>query len=279
MCHLAHLQVLDFSSNKISGGIPKCLNNFTAMIQVDSEFDGAFRLQYYGGFESAFVTWKGKEAEYINTLNLVKLVDLSNNNLVSDVPAEITSLVMLVGLNLSRNNLSGFLPSNIERLRSLDFLDFSRNHFSGGIPNGISQLDQLGVLDVSYNNLSGKIPKNIHLLTFNASAFEGNPGLCGLPLTKACPGDEIAQVPTIGDNADGMKNSEDEDKLIDDGFYISMAVGFIFGFWGVCGTLVFNNSWRIAFFKLWNSLMDWLYVKIAIGKIRLREAFHKFVKF
>ncbi|CAI9757117.1 unnamed protein product [Fraxinus pennsylvanica] len=206
MCHLAHLQVLDFSSNKISGGIPKCLNNFTAIIQVDSEFDGAFRLQYYGGFESAFVTWKGKEGKYINTLNLVKLIDLSNNNLVGDVHAEITSLVMLVGLNLSRNNLSGFLPTNIDRLS--------------------------------------------HLRTFNASAFEGNPGLCGLPLTKACPRDEIAQVPMTGDKADGMKNLEDEDKLIDDGFYIRMAVGFIFGFWGVCGTLAFNNSWRIAFFHV-----------------------------
>ncbi|CAA3003545.1 receptor like 42-like, partial [Olea europaea subsp. europaea] len=263
----------------ISGGIPKCLNNFTGMIQVDSEFDVSFNLQYYGGFESAFVTWKGKDAEYINTLKLVKLIDLSSNNLVGDVPVEITSLVMLVGLNLSRNNLSGFLPPNIEQLRSLDFLDFSRNHFSGGIPDGFSQLDQLGVLDLSYNNLSGKIPKSIHLQTFNASAFEGNLGLCGPPLAKACPGDDIAQVPETSDNVDGMKNPKDEDKLINDGFYISMAVGFVFGFWGVCGTLVFNNSWRIAFFKLWNSVMDWLYVKMAISKIRLREAYHKFVKF
>ncbi|CAA2963330.1 LRR receptor-like serine threonine- kinase GSO1 [Olea europaea subsp. europaea] len=241
LCRLANLQVLDLSLNKISGGIPKCLNNLTDIIQVDSEFDNTFILQYRGGFESAFVTWKGKEAEYINTLNLVKLIDLSSNNLVGDVPTEITSLVTLVGLNLSRNNLSGFLPPNIERLRSLDFLDFSRNHFSGGIPTGVSQLDQLGVLDLSYNNLSGKIPQSIHLQTFNVSAFEGNPGLCGLPLTKACLKDEIAQVPKIGHNVDGMKNQE-EDKLINDGFYISMAAGFVFGFCVVCGTFVLNHS-------------------------------------
>ncbi|XP_022891713.1 receptor-like protein 12 [Olea europaea var. sylvestris] len=199
LCRLANLQVLDRSLNKISGGIPKCLNNLTAMIQVDSEFDSAFILNYRRGFESAFVIWKGKEVEYINTLNLVKLIDLSSNNLVGDVPTEITSLVTLVGLNLSRNNLSGFLPPNIERLKSLDFLDFSKNHFSSGIPIGVSQLDRLG----------------------------GNPGLCGLPLTKACPKDEIAQVPKIGHNVDGTKNQE-EDKLINDGFYISMAVGFFY---------------------------------------------------
>ncbi|XP_022854955.1 receptor like protein 42-like [Olea europaea var. sylvestris] len=245
---------------------------------MDSEFDTAFRLRYYGGFESAFVTWKGKEAKYINTLNLVKLIDLSSNNLVGDVPAKITSLVMLVGLNISRNNLSGFLPPNFELLRSLDFLDFLRNQFSGGIPTGVSQLDQLGVLDLSYNNLSGKIPQSIHLQTFNASTFEENPGLCGLPLTNACLEDEIVQVPKIGFNVDGLKNQE-EDKLINDGFYISVVVGSVFGFCSVCGTFVLNHSWRIAFFKFWKIIMDWLYVKIAISKICLREAYHKFVKF
>ncbi|KAL2555925.1 disease resistance family protein/LRR family protein [Forsythia ovata] len=278
LCHLSHLQVLDLSLNKISGAIPKCLNNFTAMVQ---EVDIGIAYDTIGPVdESATVMWKRKEYEYINTLRLVKLVDLSSNNLVGDIPAEITSLVMLVGLNLSSNNLSGILPAKIGQLRSLDFLDLSRNHFSGGIPIGVSQLGQLGVLDLSYNNLSGKIPQNIHLQTFDASAFEGNPDLCGLPLNKTCPGDEIPQDPKIIGNANGMKDpDEEEDKLISDGFYISMAVGFVFGFWGVCGTLVFNNSWRIAFFKFWNSSMDWLYVKIAISKIRLKEVFHKFVKF
>ncbi|KAL2555882.1 protein of unknown function-containing protein [Forsythia ovata] len=271
-------EILSFSK-PISGAIPKCLNNFTAMVQeVDIGID--YITMGPGDFESATVMWKRKEYEYINTLRLVKLVDLSSNNLVGDIPAEITNLVMLVGLNLSSNNLSGILPAKIGQLRSLDFLDLSRNHFSGGIPIGVSQLDQLGVLDLSYNNLSGKIPQNIHLQTFDASAFEGNPDLCGLPLNKTCPGDEIPQDPKIIGNANGMKDpDEEEDKLISDGFYISMAVGFVFGFWGVCGTLVFNNSWRIAFFKFWNSSMDWLYIKIAISKIRLKEIFHKFVKF
>ncbi|KAL2539985.1 disease resistance family protein/LRR family protein [Abeliophyllum distichum] len=242
LCYLTQLQVLDLSLNNISGAIPKCLNNLIAMVQ---EVDyGMYPIpNLIGGSESANVMWKRKEREYINTLPLVKLVDLSSNNLVGNIPAEITSLVMLVGLNLSRNNLSGILPANIGRLRSLDFLDLSRNHFSSGIPIGVSQLDQLGVLDLSYNNLSGKIPQNIHLQTFDASAFEGNPDLCGLPLNKTCPGDEIPQDPKIIGNANGMKDpNEEEDKLISDGFYITMAIGFVFGFWGVCGTLVFNNS-------------------------------------
>ncbi|CAI9774037.1 unnamed protein product [Fraxinus pennsylvanica] len=73
---------------------------------------------------ASFVTWKGKEAEYINTLNLVKLIDLSSNNLVGDVPAEITNLVMLVGLNLSRNNLSGFLPVEKQNEMKLKVINY-----------------------------------------------------------------------------------------------------------------------------------------------------------
>ncbi|KAL2539984.1 receptor like protein 1 [Abeliophyllum distichum] len=152
-------------------------------------------------------------------------------NLVGDIPTEITSLVTLVGLNLSTNNVSRILPAHIGLMRSLYiFFDLSRNNFSGGICVGVSQLDQLRVLDLSYNNLSEKIPQNIHLQTLGASTFEEIPDLCGLPLNKTCLGDEIAQDPKIIGNANGMKDLKDEeDKLISDGFYISMAVGFFFG--------------------------------------------------
>ncbi|CAA2958225.1 Hypothetical predicted protein [Olea europaea subsp. europaea] len=107
LCHLVRLQVLNIFSNKVSGGIPKCLHNLTAMIQLGYQPYSSFTTF---SIESAIVTSKRKEAEYTTTLELVKLIDLSSNNLVGDVPAEITSLVKLVGLNLLRNNLSGFLP-------------------------------------------------------------------------------------------------------------------------------------------------------------------------
>ncbi|XP_022891711.1 receptor protein-tyrosine kinase CEPR2-like [Olea europaea var. sylvestris] len=283
---------LDLSNNLLFGQLPNCFANLPNLKYLNlahNNFSGKiFSPNICSSLHLQNNSFTGEIPTSLRNCTSLTFIDLSQNKLTGKIPIWVgdtwtelvflsLSLVMLVGLNLSRNNLSGFLPSNIEQLRSLDFLDFSRNHFSGGIPDGFSQLDQLGVLDLSYNNLSGKIPKSIHLQTFNASAFEGNLGLCGPPLAKACPGDDIAQVPETSDNVDGMKNPEDEDKLINDGFYISMAVGFIFGFWGVCGTLVFNNSWGIAFFKLWNSVMDWLYVKIAISKIRLREAFHKFL--
>ncbi|CAA2969828.1 receptor EIX2 [Olea europaea subsp. europaea] len=252
LCHLSHIQVLDISLNKISGAIPKCLNNLTAMIQeVESDsyiVDLPFMLEH----ERANVRWKGEDAEYKTTLKLVKLIDLSSNNLEGEIPSEITSLVNLVGLNLSRNNLIGFLPPKIDQLKSLNFLDLSRNQLSGEIPASFSHLDRLGVLDMSHNNLSGKIPWTAHLTTFNATSYAGNSGLCGPPLTKVCPGDEIAQDPKFIGNNSGMKNIDEEDKLITEGYYFSLLIGFMFGLLGVIGTLLLNQSLRLTYFKFWN---------------------------
>ncbi|CAA2964033.1 LRR receptor-like serine threonine- kinase GSO1 [Olea europaea subsp. europaea] len=114
---LPRLQVLDISLNKISGAIPKCLSNLSAMVrQVEFELYTYIQSSKFVQFEDAEVTWKGKENEYIKSLQLVKLIDLSSNNLVDEIPPEITSLVGLVGLNLSRNNLSGLLPVKLGQL-------------------------------------------------------------------------------------------------------------------------------------------------------------------
>ncbi|CAI9767688.1 unnamed protein product [Fraxinus pennsylvanica] len=268
LCYLPRLQVLDISSNKISGAIPKCLSNLTAMVhQVEFESD---QFNYpMDHVEGAELTWKRQENDYIKSVKLMKLIDLSSNTLVGEIPPEITGLASLVALNLSRNNLSGLLPVKIGQLRSLDFLDLSRNHISGGIPDGLSQLDGLGVLDLSYNNLSGKIPFIAHLQTFEASAYVGNSGLCGPPLTKPCPGNESSLDPKFNENEKGIESPEEEDEFITLGFYIAMTLGFIIGFWGVFGTLQLNKSCKSAFF----GSMEWLYVKIVVNKNRLQNYF------
>ncbi|PON42105.1 hypothetical protein PanWU01x14_284120, partial [Parasponia andersonii] len=82
----------------------------------------------------------------------------------------------------------------------------------------------------------------------------GNPELCGDPLPKRCP-DEKDPTISYGATEDG-----DKDEFITKGFYVSVALGFVVGFWGVCGTLIFNKSWRYAYFKTLNNAGDWLYV-------------------
>uniref|UniRef100_A0A5B7AZ24 Uncharacterized protein n=1 Tax=Davidia involucrata TaxID=16924 RepID=A0A5B7AZ24_DAVIN len=131
----------------------------------------------------------------------------------------------------------------------LESLDLSRNQISGEIPTGLADLNFLSVMDLSNNNLSGRIPSSTQLQSFNASSYTGNRELCGLPLPNKCLGDETALGPPTTDHGKDNDVQEDDDSFITTGFYVSVVLGFVFGFWGVFGTLLLKNSWRHAYFK------------------------------
>ncbi|WKA07400.1 hypothetical protein VitviT2T_025233 [Vitis vinifera] len=274
LCQLKQIQMLDLSSNNLSGKIPKCLKNLTAMAQQGSPvlsyvaFYGLDIPHYY--VDSTLVQWKGKEQEYKNTLELIKSIDFSSNKLIGEIPIEVTDLVELVSLNLSRNNLIGSIPTTIGQLKLLDFLDLSQNQLNGRIPDTLSQIADLSVLDLSNNTLSGKIPLGTQLQSFDASTYEGNPGLCGPPLLKRCPEDELGGVSFTSGLSSKKEDIQDDANNI--WFYGNIVLGFIIGFWGVCGTLLFNSSWRYAYFQFLSKIKDWLYVTTIVNMNRIRRS-------
>ncbi|KAI9098483.1 hypothetical protein K1719_025108 [Acacia pycnantha] len=230
LCYVTNLQLLDLSLNNLSGQIFKCLKNFTAMIQessstnlVSPSISSNGSTPFYQYDINALLMWKGAPQMFRHS-KLLKSIDLSSNQINGVIPEEIGDLVELISLNLSRNSLSGRIPFGIGKFMSLEFLDLSRNNLSGPIPSSLSQIDRLTMLDLSYNHLSGKIPISTQLQSFNGSSYEGNVGLCGNPLVKSCYEERKPQEPS--------EVQEDEDSLISKGFYWSMALGFIFGFWG-----------------------------------------------
>ncbi|KAL6311414.1 hypothetical protein AAG906_035488 [Vitis piasezkii] len=280
-----NLRLIDLGKNRLSGKIPLwiggSLPNLTILSLRSNRLSGKRSLLVahnysFGSYayksppninnesyiDEALIKWKGSEFEYKNTLGLVRSIDLSSNNLLGRFE-EITDLLELVSLNLSRNNLTGLIPITIGQLKSLEVLDLSQNELFGEIPTSLSEISRLSVLDLSDNNLSGKIPKGTQLQSFNTYSYKGNPTLCGLPLLKKCPEDKMEEDSPIGSI---------EDKIQQDGndmwFYISIALGFIVGFWGVCGTLLLNNSLRYAYFSFLNKIKDWFYVTIAINMAR-----------
>ncbi|XP_057753384.1 receptor-like protein EIX1 isoform X6 [Arachis stenosperma] len=274
ICNLDELHLLDLSLNSLSGNIPKCISNLSAMAsQATSKVDIFYAYDaYYDDFDgitsfgvnadSASLIWKGKMSKYRSTLGLLRSIDLSSNIFNGEIPSEMMSLVGLVSLNISRNKLVGNIPQGIGQLKSLDFLDLSRNQLSGRIPSQLSQLDRLSVLDLSYNDLSGQIPLGTQLQTRDASAYIGNPKLCGAPLNKTC------LIPTQNP-VDG--NDDHEEQFFTEGFYIALAIGFIMGFWGVSCSLILKKSWRYAYFKFFNDLYDKLYVFAAIKMAKLKR--------
>ncbi|KAI9170325.1 hypothetical protein LWI28_026207 [Acer negundo] len=130
----------------------------------------------------------------------------------------------------------------------------------------VSSMTFLNQLNFSYNNLSGPIPTTNQFQTFNdPSIYEGNPYLCGPPLTTNCssgPGDTKDKNEEV---------EEDEDRSEKFWLYIGMALGFIVGYWAVCGTLIIKRSWRHAYFGLVEETKDKLHVFIAVHMARFKR--------
>ncbi|XP_057471162.1 receptor-like protein EIX1 [Actinidia eriantha] len=220
ICHLNHIQVLDFSQNDLLGELPKCFDNFSSLVQNDDfkapnnflywNHNSRYTIKYiYEG--NALLRWKGVEREYTKTLSLLKIIDLSSNKFRGKIPKQVATLAGLVSLNLSRNNLTGQIIQEIGQMKMLESLDLSGNRLSSEIPSSLARLNYLSMLDLSNNNLSGKIPSSTQLQSFHASAYLGNPQLCGLPLPNKCPGEEVVVKPRSNDTR-SQDEEEEEDR-------------------------------------------------------------------
>ncbi|XLR63002.1 hypothetical protein HN51_006255 [Arachis hypogaea] len=225
ICNLDELHLLDLSLNSLSGNIPKCISNLSAMAsQANSKVDIFYAYDaYYDDFDG--ITSFG-------------------------VNADSASLIWKGKMSKYRSTL-GLLRS----------IDLSSNRFNGEIPSEMMSLVGLVSLNISRNKLVGQIPLGTQLQTRDASAYIGNPKLCGAPLNKTC------LIPTQN-QVDG--NDDHEEQFFTEGFYIALAIGFIMGFWGVSCSLILKKSWRYAYFKFLNDLYDKLYVFAAIKMAKLK---------
>ncbi|XP_027348667.1 receptor-like protein EIX1 [Abrus precatorius] len=96
MKHRRSLRLLDFSSNRLTEGIPV---EFTKLVELSA-------------------------------------LNLSSNQLVGSIPSNICEMKLLEVLDLSRNQLSCGIPTDMVDLDFLEILNLSRNNLSGNIPTG-----------------------------------------------------------------------------------------------------------------------------------------------
>ncbi|XP_048438625.1 tyrosine-sulfated glycopeptide receptor 1-like isoform X2 [Pyrus x bretschneideri] len=245
---LQSLSFLNLNNNFISGEFPKELCELPAFVtkwEENQTGHGDFELPVY--YQSINGSATLLQYKYIS--NLPKRISFRNNSLISKIPLEIGKLQLLQELDIGFNNFFGNIPNQISNLPNLERLDLSRNHFSGELPASLSSLHFLSSFSVAYNNLQGKIPLGTQLQGFNDTAFEGNPGLCGFPLPNECqkkrPGDTTKNREDVHDTANGIP-----------WLHISVSLGFILGFWGVCGPLALSRSWRFAYFQFLSNIVD-----------------------
>ncbi|KAK4280116.1 hypothetical protein QN277_011784 [Acacia crassicarpa] len=242
ICNMSVLQILDLAHNELTGYIPKCVKYLSSMLVINSTLESYISLVslYHSEFLVETLLLKGRVYDYSTNLGLITSIDFSSNNLSGEIPMEMTRLKGLHYLNLSNNQFIGRIPQNIGNMESIESLDFSRNRLSGEIPSSMSKLSFLNLLDLSYNDLMGKIPTGTQIQSFEASSFVGN-DLCGPPLNNNC-------------SSNNSNDKVDKDKEVDDvkginWFFVSIALGFIVGFWAMVGPVLFSASWRYAYFQ------------------------------
>ncbi|KAK6281374.1 hypothetical protein POUND7_015199 [Theobroma cacao] len=260
LCKFPNLHIIDLAQNNLSGAIPECLGNLEAFTYLGPYFHELPSTQHISFSQLVEIVSKGRKNEYSKIIPLDNAIDVSSNNLVGEIPDHITELSALGTLNLSWNHLTGKIPENIANLQRLETLDLSHNNLSGPIPPSMSSMTLLNYLNLSFNNLSGQIPSSNQFQTFNdPSIYQGNPELCGPPLSISCS----SQRNGYGEDKNGdLEGEEDRSEKL--WFYTSMALGFSTGFWVVCGSLIIKRLWRQAYFKFVDEMKDRLFVVIAV---------------
>ncbi|XP_008226514.2 PREDICTED: receptor-like protein 2 [Prunus mume] len=263
---LPRLFYISLSHNQISGKFPQQLCRLPRLLHEPIASQGEnyeFELPVFSA--NCFRIIANQNFPSLKLDFVPRTIDLSTNNIVGDIPIEIGQLQLLHTLGLDSNNFSGVIPDQISNLRNLEVLNLSMNHLSGIIPSSLASLNFLKEFNVSYNNLEGSIPTGTQLQSFEAFAFEGNPKLCGAPLPRCESNKDIA--------ADNKNNKDVHNGLHQlPWFYIFATLGFIVGFWGVCGSLIINNTWRHAYFRFINNIQDRiLYVMITVPLNRMER--------
>ncbi|XP_062153044.1 receptor-like protein Cf-9 homolog [Alnus glutinosa] len=249
------LQIIDLSHNNFVGKLPlKLFGNYNAKTS-----ETANRLTYihvssspsYKVYEydySMTVTNKGEIMFYEKVQELLMVVDISRNRFVGEISKFIENLRGFHLLNLSNNALTGHIPPSLGSLTELEALDLSQNMLSGEIPQQLIQLTFLEFFNVSHNILTGLIPRGKQFDTFQNNSFEGNPGLCGIPLTKKCENfDETPSQPSIS------QESHDSKSPFEFGWKI-VAIGYGFGFvvGVIIGPIVIarKHNWLMKTFRI-----------------------------
>ncbi|GAY68640.1 hypothetical protein CUMW_265690 [Citrus unshiu] len=273
----------DLSSNLLSGGLPDCWLNFDSLSILNlanNSFSG--KIPDSMGFLHNIQTLSlhsnrltGELPSSLKNCSQLRVLDLRENALYGEIPTWIGgSLQNLNILSLKSNNFHGNIPFQLCHLALIQVLDLSLNNISGNMPkcfNNFSAMtrekssnpiiglaDKIWILPSYLDNVlltwkgseyeyKRKIPLGTQLQSFNASVYAGNLELCGLPLANMCPDEESTPSPGTDDDSNTLE--DEDDQFITRGFYVSSILGFFVGFWGVCGTLMLNRSWRHGYYN------------------------------
>lgn len=169
------LEVLDLSSNYLTGTLPIGISQLTTVKSLDlsnNQLEGLLPdflmdLEGLNMLNLSRNKFEGTLTSTIGKLSGLTNLDLSNNALAGELPTNLGSLSLLTTLHIADNKrIKGNIPTDIGRLIGLKSLDLSSNvGIVGIIPTEIGELSTLEFLDLSRNRISGSIPNEFQALT------------------------------------------------------------------------------------------------------------------
>ncbi|KAG6541451.1 hypothetical protein Mapa_017123 [Marchantia paleacea] len=186
---LSSLSVLWLRENFLTGAIPLEIGNSAALSVLALDRNGLS---------------SNIPPSLWNLCPRLTLLALDSNALEGEIPNPAnpgTQCPLLTDLHLQNNQLSGQIPGFIGDFAALTTVDLSNNSFSGSIPPELTKLSNLRTFSVANNNLSGSIPQ--FATAYDSSSFEGNPALCGAPLSADCNGSSPADGSSTPGGAPG----------------------------------------------------------------------------
>ncbi|CAI0425598.1 unnamed protein product [Linum tenue] len=190
---LARLNHLDLSGNNFTSDIPAAigrLKELRVLYLNQNQFNATFPLEIgllshleelslaHNGFLPSrlhfnFTQLKNLKVLWVSNANLIgeiaptigemaalEYLDLSTNKLNGSIPDGLFRLKNLTVVYLYKNRLSGPIPQSVESLELTD-VDVSDNNLSGLIPDDFGKLEKARILNLFFNNLGGEIPESI----------------------------------------------------------------------------------------------------------------------
>lgn len=191
--NISTLEFLDFSNNHLTGSLPSSLFNCKKLSVIrlrgnslngnipEGLFD--LGLEEIDLSENGFMGSipPGSSSSSSSTLfQTLRILDLSSNNLVGDIPAEMGLFANLRYLNLSSNHLRSRIPPELGYFHNLIHLDLRNNALYGSIPQEVCESRSLGILQLDGNSLTGPIPQvirnctSLYLLSLSHNHLSGS---------------------------------------------------------------------------------------------------------
>ncbi|XP_075516180.1 protein STRUBBELIG-RECEPTOR FAMILY 2-like [Primulina tabacum] len=99
----------------------------------------------------------------LSNLRNLKQLDLSSNNIESEIPYDLP--LNLTHLNLAGNKFGQSIPYSLDLMKNLRHLNLSHNALSGPLGNVFGGLQNLRGMDLSFNNFTGDLPTSFKSLS------------------------------------------------------------------------------------------------------------------